>query len=316
MFTNNLNIALGSTTNYASNPQYVSSTSDIVGYTTLQTTQESSINFPLPIPTTENYETGLTSRTFPYVLRGQSGTINLNLYSGVYNEISSEASPSTCIRYNGDTTPCTSEETRQYYLKYIDEVNQKKYLDDLINSIESKTTNKDDQARIAISLVQQIPYDYSRLNARSFEMRYPYEVLYDDKGVCSEKSVLLAYLLRGLGYGVVLFEFPSENHMAVGIKSPDPYNFKNSGYAFVETSAPSITTDDQGDYVGVGRLTSTPNVLSVSDGVSFNSIAEEYTDAKTFNQLELLSQSSGGILDQNYYYAWLSLVQKYGLKMG
>jgi len=37
-------------------------------------------------------------------------------------------------------------------------------------------------------------------------------VLYEDKGVCGEKSLLLAYLLRELGYGVVLFEFKPENH--------------------------------------------------------------------------------------------------------
>ena len=138
--------------------------------------------------------------------------------------------------------------------------------------------------------------------------------LYANKGVCEEKSLLLAYLLRGLGYGVVLFEYPSESHMAVGIKSPAAYAYDNTGYAFVESTSPTIITDDQENYVNVGKLTETPNVYTISDGISFNSISEEYNDAKTFNQLELISQGSGGILDQNYYYAWLSLVQKYGLK--
>ena len=317
MFANNLNSALQSTTNHGSNTQYASpsSTLDESGYSTLQTTQTSSINFPLPIPTTENYETGLTSRTFPYVLRGQSGTINLNLYSGVYNEISSEPTLYQCTRYNGDSSPCTSNELQQYYLDYVNKPDQEKYLDNLVNSIKAKTSNQDDQARIAISLVQNIPYDYAKLNGgNTGNTRYPYEVLYANKGVCEEKSLLLAYLLRGLGYGVVLFEYPSESHMAVGIKSPAAYAYDNTGYAFVESTSPTIITDDQENYVNVGKLTETPNVYTISDGISFNSISEEYNDAKTFNQLELISQGSGGILDQNYYYAWLSLVQKYGLK--
>ena len=325
IFSDNVNSVLLSTTNYATNPQYIQAppASQIVTFTTVQTPQPiqtKSIEFQIPIAP-KNYETGLSSRSFAYVLRGKSSTLNVNLYSGVYDEISSAERPSTCTRYNYDTSPCTSEEIRQYYLKYLDEPDQKKYLDNLVKSIESATPNKDDQARIAISLVQQIPYDYNKFyrlsssTSAGFEKtRYPYEVLYDGKGVCSEKSALLAYLLRGLGYGVVLFEFQTENHMAVGVKSPDLYAFRNTGYAFVEAAAPSIPTDDQADYVGAGKLISSPKLLAISDGTSFNSISEEFKDATMFNQLQTLSKSSGGILDQNYYYMWMGLVQKYGLK--
>lgn len=318
MFSNNLNSALQSSTINSSNSPYASpsSTLDGSGYSTVQTTQTSSGIVPLPTAT-ENHETGLTSKTFSYVLRGKSGTINLNLYSGVYNEISSEPTLYQCTRYNGDSSPCTSNELQQYYLDYVNKPDQEKYLDNLVNSIKAKTSNQDDQARIAISLVQNIPYDYAKLNGgNTGNTRYPYEVLYANKGVCEEKSLLLAYLLRGLGYGVVLFEYPSESHMAVGIKSPAAYAYDNTGYAFVESTSPTIITDDQENYVNVGKLTETPHVYTISDGISFNSISEEYNDAKTFNQLELISQGSGGILDQNYYYVWLSLVQKYGLKTG
>ena len=130
------------------------------------------------------------------------------------------------------------------------------------------------------------------------------------------KILLLAYLLRELGYGVVLFEFPSQNHMAVGIKSPEPYDYQNSGYAFVETARPSILTDSQENYVGVGKLTSVPNIYAISDGISFDTISEEYRDAQSFIQIETMSKNSGGVFDQNYYYMWQSLVQKYGLKIG
>jgi hypothetical protein len=316
MFSNNLNSALQSTTNSGSNTQVIPSGSAQGGdgYASVQTTQTSSGIFPI---STEDYETGLTARTFPYVLRGQSATVNLNLYSGVYNEITSETPPAACTRYNGDTSPCTSDELQQYYLDYINEPDQEKYLDNLVNSIKAKTPIQDDQARIAISLVQNIPYDYAKLNGGSTgKTRYPYEVLYDDKGVCEEKSLLLAYLLRGLGYGVVLFEYPSESHMAVGIKSPAAYAYDNTGYAFVESTTPTIVTDDQESYIGVGKLTEFPNIYTISDGISFNSVSVEFQDANEFIQIESMSKNSGGIIDQTDYIEWMSLVQKYALKIG
>lgn len=269
--------------------------------------------------TTINYETGLTSRSFTYYLRGKAAPAYADMYSGLSTRFSSKSAPLYCVRYNYDKTPCSDEEKRQYFLKYLDEPDQKKSLDSLVKSIESKTSNKDDQARIAISLVQQIPYDYSTFNKLSSSatslnerMRYPYETLYQNKGVCSEKSLVLAYLLRELGYGVVLFEYPVENHMVVGIKSPAQYDYDNSGYAFVETAAPAIPTDSQCNYVGVGKLTHSPDTFLVSEGRSFDSISEEYNDAQHYHALLAMGQ----VLDEYSYYQWLSLVQKYGMSSG
>ena len=211
-------------------------------------------------------------------------------------------------------SPCTSEEIRQYYLKYIDDPAQKSDLDVLVRQIESGTPVQDDRARIAISLVQNIPYDFNKLYEVSVpgQTRYPYQVLYDNAGVCEEKSLLLAYLLRQLGYGVAVFRFDAENHMAAGIQSPSAYAYKNSGYAFVETTSPSIVTDSEGDYSGVGHLTSNPEIIPISHGNSFTTVSEEYGDARRFIQL----MSTGPVLDSVHYTEWTGLVQKYGLKPG
>jgi len=301
------------TTQAATVPSLTPIPTTTLSTTPVQKTQTSSINVPLP---TENYETGLTPKTFPYILRGQPDTINLNLYSGVYNQISSETPPAACYRDNYNTSPCSRDELQQYYLKYINEPDQEKGLDNLVNSIKVKTPIQDDQARIAISLVQQIPYDYNKLyGGGRGNARYPYDVLYDDKGICEEKSLLLTYLLRGLGYGVVLFEYPTENHMAVGIKSPAAYAYKNTEYAFVETTIPTIVTDDQENYKGIGKLREFPNIYTVSDGISFNSVSVEFHDANELIQLETLVNSSGGSLDEDHYDALMLLVQSYGLKI-
>jgi len=321
------NLPVSSTTNYASNSQYIPPTiSPPIGeYATVQTTQTTSIKTPIPLAA-KKYEAGLSAKTFAYVLRGISSTIKVNLNSGVYNEILSKEPPAACIRYNYDSSPCTSDEIRQYFLKYIDEPDQKKYLDSLVNSIKSTSPTKDDQVRIAISLVQTIPYDYSKSRTVSAYLRYPYDVLYENTGICEEKSLLLAYLLRELGYGVVLFEFKSENHMAVGIKSPIQYSYINSGYAFVESTSPTIITDSQEDYVGAGKLTSTPQIFQISDGNSMTSISEEYNDAITFHQvydqITQIHNTYGDVLDQYQYSRWMSLdnqwrtlCNKYGLKI-
>jgi hypothetical protein len=242
-------------------------------------------------------------KSFTYTLRDNSDIINITMDSGVNNTISLKPASIACLHYFNDSSAC--------YLSYIDEPNGKPYLDDMVSSIKEKTSNPDDQARIAISLVQNIPYDQNKATnaSNTIRGRYPYEVLYDDTGLCQDKSLLLAYLLRGLGYGVVLFEFPSQNHMAVGIKSPDQYSYVNSGYAFIETTTPSIPTDSQESYIDVGKLTSTPQIFPISDGDSFSSISEEYQDAVILNKLE----KTGGPLTPIQYMEWQALVLKYGL---
>ena len=225
--------------------------------------------------------------------------------SRVNSTISSKPAPVACLRYFNDSAGC--------YASYIDEPDGKTYLDDMVRSIEEKTSDPDDQARIAISLVQTIPYDQNEAadvkSSPGIRGQYPYEVLYNDAGICQDKSFLLAYLLRGLGYGVVLFDFPLQNHMAVGIKSPDHYSYYHSGYAFIETTTPSIPTDSEDSYIDVGKLTTAPQIVPIHDGDSFLGISEEYQDAITLNKLE----TTGGSLAPEQYQEWQTLVWKYGL---
>ncbi len=97
----------------------------------------------------------------------------------------------------------------------------------------------DDQlAEFVLAFVQYIPYDSSKvlngsLNTNPF---YPYETLYLDIGVCSDKTFLAVSLLRQLGYGAAILDFPDINHTAVGIACPAEYSLSGSGYCYVETT--------------------------------------------------------------------------------
>jgi len=201
-----------------------------------------------------------------------------------------------------------------FIMKDLDNKEQKPFIDPLVKEIENITSNKDDQARIAISLVQNMEYDSTGLRTGTIKGKYPYEVLYTGCGVCSEKSELLSYMLRELGYGVVMFRFESETHDAVGIKCPQEYSYRGTGYCFVESTSPSIITYSSGDYAVAGnsttKLISMPKELKICDGNSFPSISEEYEDAQAWSSI-----GTDKVLDEATYNKWLYLVGRYGIKI-
>lgn len=216
-----------------------------------------------------------------------------------------------CKKYGNDTSPCSQSETQQFYINYITDQTQDDELNTITNTIKAQTSNPDDQARIAISIVQQIPYDPEKASkvTKDTPMRFPYEVIYDQKGICSEKSMLLAALLHKLDYGTALFLFEKENHMAVGIQSPQEYSYVGSGYAFIETTNPSIITDASGEYSSFGKLSTIPAIYVISGGNSMISISQEYNDNIRYQQIAAM----GEILQPKEYYEWVNLTAKYNL---
>jgi hypothetical protein len=217
----------------------------------------------------------------------------------------------TVYNYAGQQQPSPEEISRIVTLRYVNESVEEGELHNLASTIQQITSNEDDQARIAISLVQNIPYDWNSFTSNSTDWKYPYEVLYSNTGVCGQKSILLVCLLRDLGYGCSILEFPSQQHAAVGIACPSQYAYY-SGYAFVESTAPSIITDCNEDYVGVGELPSSPSyIIVIQDGKVMNSVSEEYQDNQAFQSLI----SMGPVLDESHYSQWQALVTKYGLQV-
>jgi len=251
------------------------------------------------------FQTGPLDRTLHYIFEGVTEEISITVYSGLNNYLALLPRSFPC------DPVCPSN--REMQLKYLDQDEQRSYLEDLVEKIESLTDDKDDQVRIAVSLVQHIPYDLVTFETDSLKFRYPYEVIHDNMGVCSEKSKLLAFLLREFGFGVVLFEYGQESHMAVGIKCPMEYSYKD-GYCFIETAKPAIITNAQREYVGSGKLSSTPEVIIISDGLSFDSVSKEYDDAQEFIELDKLAELSGGSLRAPDYYRLLFLINKYGIE--
>jgi hypothetical protein len=234
--------------------------------------------------------------TLNYILKGEEGSIDFVVYKKLSDYLSDL--PRYIDSGEGEIT------LLDFKLKSLNEEQQRELLLPLVVEIENLAKNKDDQARIAVSIVQNIPFGSSNKTARYGSInleyyRYPYEVLYDSQGVCGEKSALLTFLLRELGYGSAFFYYNQENHEAVGIKCSVKKSLNNSGYCFIETTGPSIITDSETEYFSFGQLSSTPEIIPIDGDLSFGETNfYEYYDARDLNKIRERAREYGTI---NYF---------------
>ncbi|VVB83985.1 Uncharacterised protein [uncultured archaeon] len=256
------------------------------------------------------YQTEPKDITLSYTLRGEEKEIIFTAYSGLYSYLS--AIPHYI---SANENPVLLD----FKLRSINEEKQKELLMPLVIQIENAAKSKEDQARIAISIVQNIPFGSSNKTIqiggiKTPYQRYPYEVLYNMSGICSEKSELLFFLLREIGYGTASLYYTAENHEAVGIKCPADRSVNNSGYCFVETTGPSIITDDQTEYIGIAsELSSVPNVIEISDGISLGNNLYEYDDAKSLIKIREKAKKNDGVINYLQHIQFERLQKKYGL---
>jgi len=249
--------------------------------------------------------------TLKYILRGNEYEINYTVYKGMAEYLSELP---VFINYNGSSAPSRTD----FKLRNLNEVEQRQLLLPLLAEIQNRAHDKEEQARIAISIVQNLDWGFSDKKTvyRGTTLpysRHPYEVLYDSEGVCGEKSELLAFLLREIGYGVVIFYNQEENHESVGIKCPVEESWHNSGYCFIETTGPSIITDNSIEYVGGLKIESKPEILFISDGDSLSNDMYEYKDAKTLNEIKETINGDSFFFNPIKFMTFNKLEKKYGL---
>lgn len=126
--------------------------------------------------------------------------------------------------------------------KYLRMAERDNSIKDLVARIKESAAkarlNEEQTLEFAVSFVQSIPYDTRRAADPDLvrQPRYAYQVLFDNQGICSEKSFLAYVVLRELGYGVAVFRYPKENHMNIGVESPLEYSTDNTGYSVIETT--------------------------------------------------------------------------------
>ena len=128
----------------------------------------------------------------------------------------------------------------------------------------------DEYAELLMVYVQSLTYVRKPDNPA----KYPVETAVDQAGDCDDKSLLLAGLLAHEGYKVALLVFDPESHMAVGIGSPDSL-YKNTGYAYIETTNFSFAGVPPDSLQGGVVLRSDPLVIPIGSGTRVYSSGKE-----------------------------------------
>lgn len=235
---------------------------------------------------TNRFFTESKNASFVYYLNGKKGEINLTLYSRVSKYL--DNLPNT-ITYHGKEIPRLDD----FELKRIDDPIQTQSLMPLLISIENLAPNSTiDQLKIAISLVQNIPYGRTELTPvlggkyKVSLARYPYQVLYYNNASCEGKSELLAFLSKEIGYKTAIFYYPKQVHAAVGIGCPLKYSLNSSGYCFVETTTPSPISYSKGNYVGAINLPlKNPKIILLGKGINLPEKLPDYYDSKILSRI-------------------------------
>ncbi len=255
------------------------------------------------LPTPEGERTA----TFDWKYKGKNYTLNEQLYDSYYKFYNSLPAQSV---FNGESLIGELEKKNQLFIddnfgdKSISELAQ------TVKSIGEKNKLSENQiVELVSSFVQTIPYDYEEFNNRATvtpKVDYPYEVLYKNKGICSDKSYLAYSLLRDLGYGVAFFLFPEDQHIAIGVKCPLEYSNYDSGYCFIETtslgnkigSSPNLSKEfgtatskielsdfsndsTESDYSPLGKI----EILNKIDGLSYTGVIDTFNTQKELDNL-------------------------------
>ncbi|MBR9701536.1 hypothetical protein GOV13_01300 [Candidatus Pacearchaeota archaeon] len=194
--------------------------------------------------------------------------IELTLHGSVYDYFMYDAPREyTYSSYSSYSEPPAGWKT-EYWTMFLTNSYDDYVIDDIVNqTIEATNDDGDIAVRTLVRFVQGIPYDWATYESSSGHVKYPYETLYTNRGVCGEKSLLLAKLLTKLGYGVALFDYDDEMHMAVGVECPyDESNFK-TGYCFIEATDYYVVGKIPGNYVGGADIRNAiPDIIVISEG--------------------------------------------------
>jgi hypothetical protein len=239
---------------------------------------------------------GEKKATFNWKYKGKDYSLDQNLYDSYYKFYN--ALPAESI-FNGESLVGEIEKRNELF---VNEADGDSSISDLAQSIKSvgeeNNLNDNQIVELVASFVQTIPYDYDEYNNRASvvpKIDYPYETLYKNKGICSDKSYLAYSLLRHLGYGVSFFQFPEDQHIAVGVECPLEYSNYGSGYCFLETTS-------LGNKIG-----STPSIIKESGIAASEIVLSDFGTDSSENQsnplgkIEVVNKTNGliytGIID-------------------
>ncbi|WP_292370594.1 hypothetical protein [Methanoregula sp. UBA64] len=179
------------------------------------------------------------------------------------------------------------------YLAMVNDTAQDAMYESLLSQFNTIKNNRnltsDEYLELMAAYVQSLTYETTPDNPA----KYPVETVVDGAGDCDDKSLLLAGLLSREGYRVSLFSFSPESHMALGVGSTaSPY--KDTGYAYLETTNLSYVGVAPQELAGGVVLTSEPLIIPVGDGTT---LYESGTETAALNDLSVSAAGKAKALE-------------------
>jgi len=186
---------------------------------------------PVVVAPTDLSKAGRT--TFNWNYKGKSYNLSLALDKNLYEAYKQS---SKVYKYYGELPDNWHDD---YYKMFLTPKGPDTTIKELANQLRfianKESMSEDEMVNLTMAFVQTIPYDNSK-DLDTGRANYPYETLFIKLGVCSDKTFLAVMILRELGFGAAVIDFPDVNHAAVGIQCPDKYAVYGSGYCYAETT--------------------------------------------------------------------------------
>lgn len=227
-----------------------------------------------PVSGTTDHNTNLAWRY------GQTAYSHLlPLYSSLYN---SYYSSQKTFFYSDNISEITARE--KFYALFFNIKSGDQSIANLISYVNKMATdnswNNDQKIEFIMAIVQYIPYDSSKLNDNPLQPNYPYETLYKNTGICSDKTFLAVAILRQLGYGAAILDFPDLKHSAAGISCPLSDSVNGSGYCYIETT----------NYFPLGVI---PQTISGGQAVSSTDDLSNLFSTARLSRMEIYQKTTG-----------------------
>lgn len=217
---------------------------------------------------------GVIVRNYTFAFQDATVLLNGSVNASVYNGAK-----------NGDKAVIMNRESIDrrdwapgYFRAIVNDYHQEAFYANLISSFRKIRTERglsdDEYLELMTAFVQSMEYDTAGARDLDNGNRFPVETFVDGKGVCGDKSMLLAGLLAREGYDVALFVFDPEKHMGVGVRSGTG-GYRNTSYVYIETTRLSYAGVVPDELAGGITLSSMPYLIPIGNGWKGYSAAEE-----------------------------------------
>lgn len=219
-------------------------------------------------------------QTFKFKYKDENFSLNIPLSSTLFN---SYRNSQKNISFPSSTEAGLRRDS--FYAYFLQTKTEDNSIELLINEAskiaKEKKWSKQETLDFLLALVQQIPYDYDKvLEGTNTNPFFPYETLYLNKGVCSDKSFLAVLITREMGYGATILDFPEINHSALGISCDKSLSIKESGYCYLETT----------NYFPIGVI---PQFISQGEALNNANEFKNLLNSSSLGSMEIYQKTLG-----------------------